>query len=190
MVFKCYIWGLPWKNYGISIFFQSQKWIRLVIKQLLPNNSWYWWLYQSSKVKNCDISKWQKCDLDRSSPEVFMCIVTMQSETTTTKAVSAWTTTHALWRHESCRESDHQNKVPQLQPPGCVLSHTSLSWSASGAESSTTAMSFLTDLLKTRYFPKGPLLSKKGQQYRQWAKGPHPMGQGPKKVPKGHFWAI
>ena len=36
MVFKCYIWGLPWKNYGISIFFQSQKWIRLVIKQLLP----------------------------------------------------------------------------------------------------------------------------------------------------------
>ena len=72
MVFKCYIWGLPWKNYGISIFFQSQKWIRLVIKQLLPNTSWYWWLYQSSKVKNCNISKWQKCDLDRSSPEVFI----------------------------------------------------------------------------------------------------------------------
>ena len=64
MVFKCYIWGLPWKYYGISIFFQSQKWIRLVIKRLLPNNLWYWWLYQSSKVKNCDISKWQKCDLD------------------------------------------------------------------------------------------------------------------------------
>ena len=73
MVFKCYIWGLPWKNYGISIFFQSQKWIRFVIKQLLPNNSWYWWLYQSSKVKNCDISKWQKCDLDHSSREVFIC---------------------------------------------------------------------------------------------------------------------
>ena len=72
MVFKCYIWGLPWKYYGISISFQSQKWIRLVIKRLLPNNLWYWWLYQSSKVKNCDISKWQKCDLDRSSPEVFI----------------------------------------------------------------------------------------------------------------------
>ena len=75
MVFKCYIWGLPWKYYGISISFQSQKWIRFVIKQLLPNNSWYWWLYQSSKVKNCDISKWQKCDLDRSSLEVFTCIL-------------------------------------------------------------------------------------------------------------------
>ena len=71
MVFKCYIWGLPWKYYGISISFQSQKWIRLVIKRLLPNNLWYWWLYQSSKVKNCDISKCQKWWLNRSSIEAF-----------------------------------------------------------------------------------------------------------------------
>ena len=72
MVFKCYIWGLPWKYYGISISFQSQKWIRLVIKRLLPNNLWYWWLYQSSKVKNCDISKCQKWWLNRSSIELFI----------------------------------------------------------------------------------------------------------------------
>ena len=76
MVFKCYIWGLPWKYYGISIFFQSQKWIRLVIKRLLPNNLWYWWLYQSSKVKNCDISKCQKWWLNRSSIGLFICLLT------------------------------------------------------------------------------------------------------------------
>ena len=75
MVFKCYIWGLPWKYYGISISFQSQKWIRLVIKRLLPNNLWYWWLYQSSKVKNCDISKCQKWWLNRSSIGLFICIL-------------------------------------------------------------------------------------------------------------------
>ena len=74
MVFKCYIWGLPWKYYGISISFQSQKWIRLVIKRLLPNNLWYWWLYQSSKVKNCDISKCQKWWLNRSSIELFISV--------------------------------------------------------------------------------------------------------------------
>ena len=74
MVFKCYIWGLPWKYYGISISFQSQKWIRLVIKRLLPNNLWYWWLYQSSKVKNCDISKCQKWWLNRSSIGLFICL--------------------------------------------------------------------------------------------------------------------
>ena len=75
MVFKCYIWGLPWKYYGISISFQSQKWIRLVIKRLLPNNLWYWWLYQSSKVKNCDISKCQKWWLNRSSIELFKLVI-------------------------------------------------------------------------------------------------------------------
>ena len=64
---KSYSWSLS-AIFEVSLenvmvykyFFQSQKWLRPVIKRLLPKHLWYWWLYQSSKVKNCDISKYLK----------------------------------------------------------------------------------------------------------------------------------